>query len=172
MAIIKKTTVVAKPATKPAAKAAAKPVVKATMTKVMVDKKTGKATKSAPVAMKSKSITAKEFNTDKKVSKVKPYDNSKYLADSAARAPMVKKRAEAWTRDSTKMENSVKTIDSINKANKGSLLMGLEDAKTYQTAEDSFYSAAGRVSKQMKNDVAELKKVFTYTPDKKPRKKK
>jgi len=86
MAIIKKTTVVAKPTPKtksPVAKAlskglsesrmeakpAAKPVVKATITKVMVDKKTGKATTSAPVAMKSKSITEKEFNTDGKASK-------------------------------------------------------------------------------------------------------
>ena len=69
MAILKKTTVVAKPAAKTAAKPAAKPVVKATVTKVMTDSKTGKATKSAPVAMKSKSITAKEFNTDGKVSK-------------------------------------------------------------------------------------------------------
>ena len=65
MAILKKTTVVAKPV----AKAADKPVVKATMQTIMVDRKTGKETKSAPVVMKSKSITAKEFNTDGKASK-------------------------------------------------------------------------------------------------------
>jgi len=65
MAILKKTTIVAKPAAKPTGK----PVVKATMQTIMVDKKTGKETKSAPVAMKSKSITAKEFNTDGKAAK-------------------------------------------------------------------------------------------------------
>ena len=76
MAILKKTTVVAKPAAKAMMKAraeemfkAGKPVVKATMQTIMVDKKTGKETKSAPVVMKSKSITAKEFNTDGKAAK-------------------------------------------------------------------------------------------------------
>jgi hypothetical protein len=102
---------------------------------------------------------------------MKPYDNSKYLADSAAKAPMVRKRNQEWTRDSTKMENSVKTIDSINKANKGSLLMSIEDANKYKTAEDSFYSASGRVIKKMRGDISEMKKGFTYTPDKKSKKK-
>lgn len=75
MAILKKTTVVAKPTAKPAAKAAIKPVVKATVTKVMTDSKTGKATKSAPVAVKMKSITEKEFNTDGK--SAKPMSNKR-----------------------------------------------------------------------------------------------
>ena len=68
MAILKKTTVVAKPV----AKAAGKPVVKSTLQKTMVDTKNGKVikvTKSAPVAVKMKSITEKEFNTDGKTSK-------------------------------------------------------------------------------------------------------
>lgn len=60
MAILKKTTAMVKPT-------AAKPAVKATLTKVMVDKKTGKETKSAPVSMKSKSMTSKEFFIDKKI---------------------------------------------------------------------------------------------------------
>jgi hypothetical protein len=96
MAIIKKTTVVAKPAAKPAAKVAAKPVVKATVTKVMTDSKTGKATKSAPVAMKSKSITAKEFNADKKAG----YGDKQFRDDSI------------------KVRKSINTIDSIDKSSK------------------------------------------------------
>jgi hypothetical protein len=91
MAILKKTTVVAKPATKtksPVAKALSKGVAESTMErkaraeemfkagknkpkkliatatlqKIMVDSKTGKKTTSAPVKLKMKDITEKEFN--------------------------------------------------------------------------------------------------------------
>ena len=89
MAILKKTTVVAKPAAKTKspvvkalskglsesrmeAKPAGKLVATATLQKTMVDTKNGKVIKkttSAPVAVKMKSITEKEFNTDGKASK-------------------------------------------------------------------------------------------------------
>jgi len=131
MAILKKTTVVAKPAAKPAAKVAAKPVVKATVTKVMTDKKTGKATKSAPVAMKSKSITAKEFNADKKAG----YG------------------AKDYSNDSVKVRKSLSKIDSIDKeTNKnlyipalGGRFMNPGDDDKRKTAQDSLMSAGKRM---------------------------
>jgi cytochrome c556 len=128
MAILKKTTVVAKPAAKPAAKAAAKPVAKPAM---------------------------------------KPYDNSKYLADSTAKAPMVRQRKQEYTRDSTKMENAAKTMDSISKVNSRAMLISPEDANKYKAAKDTFGAASGRVIKTMKGDVSQMKKAFTITPSKK-----
>jgi hypothetical protein len=79
MKILKKTTVVAKPAAKAMMKARAEEMFKAGKNKpkklvatatlqkgfVSIDKKTGKETKSpmsAPVKLKMKSITEKEFN--------------------------------------------------------------------------------------------------------------
>jgi hypothetical protein len=128
MAIIKKTTVVAKPTAKPAAKAAAKPVAKPA---------------------------------------IKPYDNSKYLADSTAKAPMVRQRKQEYTRDSTKMENAVKTMDSISKVNSRAMLISPEDANKYKAAKDTFGAASGRVIKTMKGDISQMKKAFTITPSKK-----
>ena len=121
MAILKKTTVVAKPAAKPAAKVAAKPVAKPAM---------------------------------------KPYDNSKYLADSTAKAPMVRQRKQEYTRDSTKMENAVKTMDSISKVNSRAMLISPEDANKYKAAKDTFGAASGRIIKTMKGDVSQMKKSY------------
>jgi hypothetical protein len=132
MAILKKTTVVAKPA--------AKPVVKATIQKqtVSVNKKTGKTTKSpmsAPVAMKSKSITAKEFNTDKKAG----YGAKQYRDDSV------------------KVRKSFNTIDSIDNSQDGMYrdekvqFYKPEDGVKRNAARDTLMAAGGRMMNYKKS---------------------
>jgi len=59
------------------------------------------------------------------------------------------KKAE-YTRDSTKMENSMKTMDSIGKANKNAMLLSPQDSDKYKAAKDTFYAAAGRTTQAMK----------------------
>jgi hypothetical protein len=51
------------------------------------------------------------------------------------------------------------------------MLISPEDANKYKAAKDTFGAASGRVIKTMRGDISEMKKGFTYTPDKKSKKK-